>query len=119
MQIVKTFTQRLYVPKTGTRKLATKTVVIGDYPTLSNDKLVALVKEYEKNPEPNHFYFVYDETKRDVVYRQGFHDEVAFELQKRNCIRILDPLCVNKTYPDYWKDFKKLTGASIEIPKAE
>jgi hypothetical protein len=33
--------------------------------------LVTIVKEYEKNPEPNHCYFVYDETKRDVIYRQG------------------------------------------------
>ena len=71
MQIVKTFTQRLYEQKTGTRKLVNKTVVIGIYPTLTNDQLVAIVKEYEKNPEPNTFYFVYDETKRDVVYRQG------------------------------------------------
>ena len=71
MQIVKTFTQRLYVPKTGTRKLVNKTVVIGNYPTLTNDQLVAIVKEYEKNPEPDNYYFVYDETKRDVVYRQG------------------------------------------------
>lgn len=71
MQIVKTFTQRLYVPKTGTRKLVNKTVVIGNYPTLTNDQLVALVKEYEKNPEPDNYYFVYDETKRDVIYRQG------------------------------------------------
>lgn len=71
MQIVKTFTQRLYEPKTGTRKLVNKTVVIGIYPTLSNDKLVAIVKEYEKNPEPDNYYFVYDETKRDVIYRQG------------------------------------------------
>lgn len=71
MQIVKTFTQRLYVPKTGTRKLVNKTVVIGNYPTLTNDQLVAIVKEYEKNPEPGMYYFVYDETKRDVVYRQG------------------------------------------------
>jgi hypothetical protein len=38
---------------------------------LTNDQLVALVKEYEKNPEPNNYYFVYDETKRDVVYRKG------------------------------------------------
>lgn len=71
MQIVKTFGQSLYVPKTGTRKLVNKTVVIGVYPTLTNDQLVALVKEYEKNPEPGNYYFVYDETKRDVVYRQG------------------------------------------------
>lgn len=71
MQIVKTFTQSLYEPKTGIRKLVNKTVVIGIYPTLSNDKLVAIVKEYEKNPEPDNYYFVYDETKRDVVYRQG------------------------------------------------
>lgn len=71
MQIVKTFTQRIYVPKTGTRKLVNKTVVIGNYPTLTNDQLVALVKEYEKNPEPDNYYFVYDETKRDVIYRQG------------------------------------------------
>jgi hypothetical protein len=45
--------------------------VIGVYPTLTNDQLVAIVKEYEKNPEPGNYYFVYDETKRDVVYRQG------------------------------------------------
>lgn len=95
MQIVKTFIQRLYDPKTDAYELVNKTVVIGCYPTLTNDQLVALVKEYEKNPEPNCYYYV------------------------QNSIRILDPLCVNKTYPDYWKDFKKLTGASFEIPKAE
>ena len=71
MQIVKTFGQSLYVPKTCTHKLVNKTVVIGVYPTLTNDQLVAIVKEYEKNPEPGNYYFVYDETKRDVVYRQG------------------------------------------------
>lgn len=119
MQIAKTFSQSLYEPKTGTRKLVNKTVVIGVYPTLTNDQLVAIIKEYAKNPEPDTYYFVYNETKRDVVYRQGFHDEVAFELQKRNCIRILDPLCVNKTYPAFWKDFKKLTGASFEIPRTK
>ena len=71
MQIVKTFGQSLYEPKFGTRKAVNKTVVIGVYPTLTNDQLVAIVKEYEKNPEPGMYYFVYDETKRDVVYRQG------------------------------------------------
>ena len=71
MQIVKTFTQTLYEPRTGTRKLVGKTVVIGIYPTLTNDQLVSIVKEYEKNPEPNCHYFVYDETKRDFIYRQG------------------------------------------------
>ena len=71
MQIVKTFGQSLHEPRFGTRKAVNKTVVIGNYPTLTNDQLVALVKEYEKNPEPNHYYFVYDETKRDVVYRKG------------------------------------------------
>lgn len=71
MQIVKTFTQTLYEPRTGTRKLVGKTVVIGIYPTLTNDQLVSIVKEYEKNPEPNCYYFVYDETKRDFIYRQG------------------------------------------------
>lgn len=71
MQIVKTFTQTLYEPRTGTRKLIGKTVVIGIYPTLTNDQLVSIVKEYEKNPEPNCYYFVYDETKRDFIYRQG------------------------------------------------
>lgn len=71
MQIVKTFSQSLYEPKHGTHKLVNKTVVIGVYPTLTNDQLVAIVKEYEKNPEPNVCYFVYDETKRDVIYRQG------------------------------------------------
>lgn len=95
MLIVKTFVQSFYVPETGTRKHVNKTVVIGSYPTLTNDQLVAIVKEYEKNPEPNCYYYV------------------------QNSIRILDPLCVNKTYPDYWKDLKKLTGASFEIPKAE
>ena len=44
MQIVKTFTQTLYEPRTGTRKLVGKTVVIGVYPTLTNDQLVAIVK---------------------------------------------------------------------------
>jgi 3-phosphoshikimate 1-carboxyvinyltransferase len=43
----------------------------------------------------------------------------AFGIQKQNSIRILDPLCVNKTYPDYWKDLKKLTGASFEIPRVK
>ena len=95
MQIVKTFGQSLYEPKFGTRKAVNKTVVIGNYPTLTIDQLEALVKEYEKNPEPNCYYYV------------------------QNSIRILNPLCVNKTYPDYWKDFKKLTGASFEIPKAK
>ena len=71
MQIVKTFTQTLYEPQNGTHKLVNKTVVIGIYPTLTNDQLVAIVKEYEKNPEPKVCYFVYDETKRDVIYRQG------------------------------------------------
>ena len=71
MQIVKTFTQTLYEPRTGTRKLIGKTVVIGIYPTLTNDQLVSIVMEYEKNPEPNCYYFVYDETKRDFIYRQG------------------------------------------------
>ena len=71
MQIVKTFTQSLYEPRNGTHKLVGKTVVIGIYPTLTNDQLVSIVKEYEKNPEPKVYYFVYDETKRDVIYRQG------------------------------------------------
>lgn len=71
MQIVKTFTQTLYEPRTGTRKLVGKTVVIGVYPTLTKDQLVAIVKEYEKNPEPGNYYWVYDETKRNVVYRKG------------------------------------------------
>lgn len=71
MQIVKTFSQSLYVPKTGTHKRVNKTVVIGNYPTLTNEQLVSIVKEYEKNPEPNCYYFVYDETKRDVIYSQG------------------------------------------------
>lgn len=71
MQIVKTFTQSLYEPKHGTHKLVGKSVVIGIYPTLTNDQLVSIVKEYEKNPEPKVYYFVYDETKRDVIYRQG------------------------------------------------
>lgn len=71
MQIVKTFTQSLYEPQNGTHKLVNKTVVIGIYPTLTNDQLVSIVKEYEKNPEPNCTFFVYDETKRDVIYRQG------------------------------------------------
>lgn len=113
MQIVKTFGQSLYEPRIGTHKAVNKSVVIGVYPTLTTDQLVAIVKEYEKNPEPGNYYFVYDETKRSVVYRAGIY------VQKQNCIRILDPLCVNKTYPDYWKDFKKLTGASFEIPKAK
>jgi len=72
MQIVKTFGQSLYEPRFGTRKAVNKTVVIGNYPTLTTDQLVALVKEYEKNPEPNNYYFVYDETRRDVVYRKGY-----------------------------------------------
>ena len=113
MQILKTFGQSLYEPKFGTRMYVNKTVVIGVYPTLTIDQLVAIVKEYEKNPEPNCYYFVYDETKRDVIYRQGIY------VQKQNCIRILNLLCVNKTYPDYWKDFKKLTGASFEIPRVK
>ena len=71
MQIVKTFTQKLYEPKINDYKLVNKTVVIGNYPTLTNDQLVAIVKEYEKNPEPNVCYFVYDETKRNVTWRQG------------------------------------------------
>ena len=71
MQIVKTFGQSLYEPRFGTRKAVNKTVVIGNYPTLTTDQLVAIVKEYEKNPEPNNYYFVYDETKRGVVYRKG------------------------------------------------
>lgn len=71
MQIVKTFTQTLYEPTHVTHKLVNKTVVIGIYPTLTNDQLVSIVKEYEKNPEPNVCYFVYDETKQDVIYRQG------------------------------------------------
>ena len=113
MQILKTFTQGILKQKTGAYKHATKTVVIGDYPTLTKEQLVALVKEYEKNPEPGYYYFVYDETKQEVIYSQ------RNEIQNQNYIRILDPLCVNKTYPDYWKDFKKLTGASFEIPKAK
>lgn len=40
MQIVKTFGQSLYVPKTCTRKLVNKTVVIGVYPTLTNDLFI-------------------------------------------------------------------------------
>ncbi|MBP5248363.1 MAG: 3-phosphoshikimate 1-carboxyvinyltransferase [Fibrobacter sp.] len=40
----------------------------------------------------------------------------AFGIPKEKSIRILDPLCVNKTYPYYWKHLKKLTGASFEIP---
>lgn len=71
MQIVKTFGQSLYEPRFGTIKAINKTVVIGNYPNLTNDQLVAIVKEYEKNPEPNMYYFVYDETKREVIYRQG------------------------------------------------
>ena len=43
----------------------------------------------------------------------------AFGIQKQNSIRILDPLCVNKTYPAYWRDLKKLTGASFEIPRVK
>ena len=43
----------------------------------------------------------------------------AFGIQKQNSIRILDPLCVNKTYPAYWRDLKELTGASFEIPRAK
>ena len=42
MQIVKTFGQSLYEPKFGTRKAVNKTVVIGVYPTLTNDQLVAI-----------------------------------------------------------------------------
>ncbi|MBS7392209.1 MAG: 3-phosphoshikimate 1-carboxyvinyltransferase [Fibrobacter sp.] len=44
---------------------------------------------------------------------------VAFGLEKGKSIRILDPLCVNKTYPGYWKDLKTLTGANFEIPRAK
>ena len=113
MQILKTFTQGILKQDTDTYKLATKTVVIGDYPTLTSDQLVSIVKEYEKNPEPGYYYFVYDETKREIIYCQ------KDKIQNQNYIRILDPLCVNKTYPDYWKDFKKLTGASFEIPRAK
>ena len=40
----------------------------------------------------------------------------AFGIPKEKSIRILDPLCVNKTYPYYWIHLKKLTGASFEIP---
>ena len=113
MQIVKTFIQRLYDTETDAYELVNKTVVIGSYPNLTIAQLVSIVKEYENNPEPDCHYSVYDETKQEIIYRHGIY------VQKQNCIRILDPLCVNKTYPDFWKDFKKLTGASFEIPKAE
>ena len=40
MQSVKTFGQALYVPKTCTNTLVNKTVVIGVYPTLTNDLFI-------------------------------------------------------------------------------
>lgn len=71
MQIVKTFLQSLYEPQSGKHKTVNKSVVIGIYPTLTNDQLVSIVKEYEKNPEPNCCYFVYDETHQVIIYSQG------------------------------------------------
>lgn len=44
---------------------------------------------------------------------------VAFGLKACDRIRILDPRCVEKTYPAYWKDFSALTGAPLKIQDAE
>ena len=43
----------------------------------------------------------------------------AFGISRSQKIRILDPLCVNKTYPAYWKDLKMFSGANFEIPSAK
>lgn len=40
---------------------------------------------------------------------------VAFGLEADDSIQILDPLCVEKTYPAYWKDFGALTGIPLQI----
>ncbi|MCK9182022.1 MAG: 3-phosphoshikimate 1-carboxyvinyltransferase [Fibrobacteraceae bacterium] len=34
-------------------------------------------------------------------------------------IKILDSKCVQKTYPNYWKDFESLSGSCIEYPPRE
>lgn len=40
---------------------------------------------------------------------------VAFGISKGSHIRILDPRCVEKTYPAYWKDLETLTGEPLSI----
>lgn len=41
------------------RKVAGKTIIIGDYPSLSLPDLENLIDEYKKNPEPDVSYYVY------------------------------------------------------------
>lgn len=53
------------------------------------------------------------ETYRD--HRMAMCLSLAAFGVKDSPIRIIDPLCVEKTYPDYWKDFEKLTGVPLEI----
>lgn len=42
---------------------------------------------------------------------------VAYGIREGESIRIHDPLCVAKTYPDYWKDLKSLSGGAFDIPQ--
>lgn len=44
---------------------------------------------------------------------------VAFGIQNENSIVIREPLCVKKTYPEYWSDLSALTGNSFNSPAEE
>ena len=39
----------------------------------------------------------------------------AFGISADQKIRILNPQCVQKTYPEYWKDLQALSGANIQF----
>ena len=43
----------------------------------------------------------------------------AFGIPETERIRILDPLCVEKTYPGYWKDLEFLTKVPLRIQGAK
>lgn len=70
MKIVKTFMQHLF-GENGVRKVVGRTVIIGDYPTLSQEDLEKIIDEYNKNPEPGVSYYVYTENP-NTTWRSNY-----------------------------------------------
>lgn len=57
MKLVKVVMLHLFGDN-GVRKIVGKSIVIGDYPTLSLQDLEKLIDEYKRNPEPDVSYYV-------------------------------------------------------------